>query len=324
MARGKTSPNPMVGSVIVYKDTIIGEGYHHRAGEPHAEVMAWRSVPEQLRDRIGEATWYVSLEPCSHHGKTPPCADLLASLHPRRVVIAMADPFAQVDGRGIARLRDAGIEVSVGILEPEAKRLNRHFIVAQTAHRPYVTLKWAESHDHYIDHLRSEEGPLPYHFSSPIRQRYVHHLRGLHDAILVGHHTAQIDDPQLTNRLPRGHQPIRVVWCHSQLPNPNLRMLHAVHGESIIALPKNLYSQAKMTDYPSSVSWLPLDGEDVSTLLSALYHRGIHSLLVEGGSRTLQAFIDAQLYDELDIEHAPVSLGKGVTAPIVTATEATE
>ncbi len=314
LAQGRTSPNPMVGSVIVYKDKIIGEGYHHYAGAPHAEVMAWRSVPEELRSVVGEATWYVSLEPCAHYGKTPPCAELIAGLRPARVVIAMLDPFAKVDGRGVARLREAGIEVSIGCLEQEAIALNRHFLVAQTLGRPYVTLKWAESADHYIDRLRHDASKPPYVFSSPLRQRSVHRLRALHDAILVGHHTAELDDPLLTNRSGSGGQPIRLLWCHSRLPRPDLRMLQDATAPTILLLPPALLEQVTDGQYPPHVSCLATTGE-VRDLLTLLRSQGIESLLVEGGAQVLQRFLDADLYDELNVEHAPVQLHEGVSAP---------
>lgn len=314
LAEGKTSPNPMVGSVIVYKDKIIGEGYHHRAGTPHAEVMAWRSVPEELQDAIHDATWYVSLEPCAHYGKTPPCAELIAKLHPARVVVAMLDPFAKVDGRGVARLQAAGIEVVVGCLEQEATELNRHFLVAQTCGRPYITLKWAESADHYIDRLRQDNQQPPYTFSSPLRQRAVHHIRGMHDAILVGHHTAELDDPLLTNRLAGGRQPIRLLWCHSRLPRPELRMLQDATTPTILLLPPALIDQIPAEHYGAHVSYIATTGE-IEDLLRSLRQRGIESLLVEGGAYVLQRFIDEGLYDEVSIEHAPVYLRSGVPAP---------
>ena len=314
LAQGKTSPNPLVGSVSVCKDKIIGEGYHHRSGDPHAEVMAWRSVPDRMRGEIHEATWYVSLEPCAHYGKTPPCASLIAELHPARVVIAMQDPFAHVNGRGIALLREAGIEVSVGCLEHEAQEINRHFLVAQTLGRPYVTLKWAESADHYMDHLRSDRSEPPFTFSSPMRQRFVHYLRGLHDAILVGHHTADLDDPLLTNRLPGGRQPIRILWCHSLMPRPSLRMLQDTTTKTIIILPQPLIDQIPKGYYLGHVSLVASSG-GAKDLLHALRQLGIESIFVEGGAYVLQRFIDEDLYDELYLERSPVYLHTGVLAP---------
>lgn len=204
------APNPMVGAVIVHEGKIIGEGYHIRCGEAHAEVNAICSVynPELLKD----STIYVSLEPCSHYGKTPPCADLIIEKGIPRVVVGCTDPFARVFGRGIRKLRDAGIEVTVGVLEKECLALNRRFIRFHLHHRPYITLKWAESADGYMDRPRTDfRTEKPYAFSTPYTQMLVHGLRAGQQAILVGRQTALADDPSLTNRLWPGRSPLRLV-----------------------------------------------------------------------------------------------------------------
>ncbi len=208
-AEGFTSPNPLVGAVIVARDRIIGEGYHHQAGMPHAEVMAVRSVRDKAL--LKESTLYVSLEPCSHYGKTPPCAELILREGIPHVVVAMLDPFPAVSGRGIKMLRDGGVTVEVGLMEKEAEQLNRYFLTAQRLHRPYVTLKWAESNDGFIDALRDDASTPPVRLSSPLTTRFVHHKRMLHDAILVGTRTALLDDPSLTVRHWYGRHPLRVV-----------------------------------------------------------------------------------------------------------------
>ena len=206
---GSTSPNPMVGAVIVCDGRIIGEGYHIRAGEPHAEVNAVNSVVEEDRPLLARSTMYVSLEPCSHYGKTPPCCDMIIARGMQRVVIGSADPNPQVDGAGIGRMRAAGIDVTVGVLEEECLRLNRAFFTSQIQKRPYVTLKWAQSADGFIDLLR--DGGQAVRISSPVSQVAVHKLRAQNDAILVGRHTALLDDPSLDIRHWAGRSPLRLV-----------------------------------------------------------------------------------------------------------------
>ena len=204
------APNPMVGAVIVHDGKIIGEGYHVRCGGPHAEVNAVRSVrnPELLK----ESTIYVSLEPCSHYGKTPPCADLIVEKGIPRVVVGCMDPFAKVAGRGIRKLQEAGIEVTVGVLEAECLALNRRFITFHTHHRPYITLKWAESADGFMDSLRTDyEKEKPYAFSTPYTRMLVHRCRAEHQAILVGRQTALADNPSLNLRMWPGKSPLRLV-----------------------------------------------------------------------------------------------------------------
>ena len=210
------SPNPMVGAVIVCHGRIIGEGYHIRCGEAHAEVNAIRSVKDE--SLLKHSTIYVSLEPCSHYGKTPPCADLIIEKQIPRIVIGCQDPFSEVAGRGIQKLRDAGREVTVGILEEECQSLIRRFITFNTLHRPYITLKWAESADRFIDIERTSGMPLI--LSSPLTSMLVHKKRAEADAIMVGRRTALLDNPSLTVRNWYGHNPIRVVLDRTlSLPN---------------------------------------------------------------------------------------------------------
>ena len=204
--RQNAKPNPMVGAVIVCGGRIIGEGYHVRCGEGHAEVNAFASVSPADEHLLPQSTMYVSLEPCSHYGKTPPCADLIVRKGVRRVVVGCVDPFARVSGRGIAKLREAGIEVRVGVLEAECRRLNERFMIVNTLHRSYIVLKWAQSSDGYIDdHFR------PVAFSTPATKMLVHKLRAQSDAILVGHVTAERDRPQLNVREWSGRDPLRLV-----------------------------------------------------------------------------------------------------------------
>lgn len=296
LARGgalHASPNPMVGAVIVHAGRIIGEGYHVCCGQAHAEVNAIRSVRAADRPLLADSTIYVSLEPCAHYGRTPPCAELIVRTGIPRVVIGCADPFAKVAGRGIAILREAGIDVTVGVLEEECQALNRPFMTAQRLGRPFITLKWAVSADGFIGRWRDEAdadatGPAaptacaPAALSDERSLLRVHHLRTLHDAILVGHTTLLSDSPRLTARLWAGRQPLRVV------------LGRMAEGE----LPAGFEAYA-----------------DIDTLIVALQRRGIRSLLVEGGAETLQSFIDRGLWDEAWRERSPVVLGSGVPGP---------
>lgn len=277
-------PNPMVGAVVVARGRIIGEGYHARCGEAHAEVNAINAVRPADRALLRESTIYVSLEPCAHQGRTPPCAALIARCGIPRVVVGCIDPFARVSGRGIDLLRAAGAEVTVGVLEAECRALNRRFITCHTEGRPYITLKWAVSADGFLDRWRTAaEADLPAaRLSTPHSLMRVHRLRALHDAILVGHATLRLDRPRLDVRHWAGRRPLRLV------------LGSVAEGE----LPAGFTACA-----------------DIDTLLASLQRRGVQTLLVEGGAQTLQAFIDRGLWDEAFEELSAVRLGSGVPAP---------
>lgn len=283
-----TAPNPMVGAVIVYGCRIIGEGWHRMYGGPHAEVNAVNSVRPGDESLLREATIYVSLEPCSHWGKTPPCAELLIRKGFRRVVVGCMDPNEKVAGRGIAMLREAGAEVVVGVLEEECKWLNRKFMTFHRLHRPYVTLKWAESADGFIDRRRESyaDGPAV-RFSTPWTQMLVHRLRATHEAILVGRRTWELDRPSLTTREWPGRSPRRMV-----IENGKLKIEEYGDADYYDEL-----SVASIFNFQFPVSKFP------------------QSLLVEGGAQTLQSFIDADLWDEAYIERSDIILGDGVRAP---------
>lgn len=220
--RQNAKPNPMVGAVIVCRGRIIGEGYHVRCGEGHAEVNAFASVRPEDEALLADSTMYVSLEPCSHYGKTPPCADLIVSKGVRRVVVGCIDPFAKVQGRGIARLRDAGIDVTVGVLEADCLRLNRRFITFNTHQRPYILLKWAQSADAFID----DHGAAA-RFSTPFTTMLMHRLRSECDAILVGRVTDEREHPRLDVREWSGPSPRRIVLGGGQRLDDLMRSLHA-------------------------------------------------------------------------------------------------
>ncbi len=284
------APNPMVGAVIVCEGRIIGEGYHRRCGGPHAEVNAIASVRAQ--DMLERSTLYVSLEPCAHYGKTPPCADLIVSRHIPRVVIGCQDPFAKVNGLGIRKLQDAGVEVRVGVLEQECVGLNRRFMTFHRKHRPWVTLKWAQSADGYIDACRASHEPAA-RLSSPYTQVLAHRMRAQDMAILVGTDTVIRDNPALTNRLWPGGSPLRLtIDRHGRIPG-NARMLDG-------SVPAHVYHE-----------------ETIAQILADLYLRGVQSLLVEGGAKLLQSFLDEGLWDEARVEESPSLLRAGVRAPLL-------
>ena len=306
---GSTSPNPMVGAVIVCNGKIIGEGYHIRCGEAHAEVNAVNSVRD--RSLLKESTIYVSLEPCSHYGKTPPCADLIINSGIPRVVIATTDNNSQVSGRGIERMRAAGIDVKVGVLQDEAYRLNSAFFTVHGKNRPYVTLKWAQSADGFIDKKRTDGEAQA--ISNSATMLAVHKLRATHDAILVGRRTAQLDNPSLTLRNWPGHTPLRLVIDRNGTLPQTIKLFDGkVH--TIV------YGNATDRDFCNeNISQVALDftGNIPMQILQHLHGEKIGSLLVEGGCETLQSFIDSGLWDEIRIETNPhLLLGDGVPAPI--------
>lgn len=287
---GQVSPNPMVGAVIVdYAGKIIGEGYHRRYGEAHAEVNAVSSVKD--RHMLSDSTMYVTLEPCAHYGKTPPCAKLLIDCGIPRVVVGAVDPFAKVSGRGIAMLREAGIEVTTGVLDDECRRLNARFITAHSLHRPFVTLKWAQSADGFMDICR-HGGEKPAAISTPLTRMLVHRLRALHDAILVGSGTVLADDPILDTRLWGGRSPIPVVLDRRRRIGDGCRIFRRA---------------------PLIIS----RHDPLSDILGDLYDKGITSLIVEGGATVLQSFIDEGLWDAARVETSPKHFGSSgdVKAP---------
>ena len=303
------APNPMVGAVIVHNDTIIGEGYHIRCGEAHAEVNAIRSVKDE--SLLKDSTIYVSLEPCSHYGKTPPCADLIINKGIPRVVVGCQDPFALVAGRGIQKMRDAGIEVKVGILEEECRQLIRRFITFHTEKRPFITLKWAESADGYIDLHRI--GGQPYIFSSPLSSMLVHKRRAEHSAILVGRRTALLDNPSLTVRSWHGKSPVRLV-IDKNLTLPKHLSLFDGSTRTLV------FTKCENTPNLFQVEFIQLDfNRDIlPQIFEVLYQEKLQTLMVEGGSILLQSFIDSGCWDEAYIEHSSDYLKDGIKAPKLT------
>ncbi len=306
-----TPPNPMVGAVIVCGDRIIGEGYHVRFGEAHAEVNAIRSVKDQ--SLLKRSTIYVSLEPCSHYGKTPPCADLIIEKEIPHIVIGCQDPFSEVSGRGIRKLKDAGRDVVTGVLEKECRNLINRFITFHTQKRPYITLKWAESSDGYIDIKRKDGQPVI--LSNSLSNMLTHKRRTEHSAILVGTNTALLDNPSLDVRNWYGRSPVRaVIDRRKKLP----LTLNLFNG-NILTL---VFTESP---YPPlhNVEYIPIDfSRDIlPEVLENLYARGLQSLLVEGGTQLLQSFINAGLWDEIFVEKSPKNLFTGVKAPEMTGKE---
>jgi len=303
--QNNVSPNPMVGAVIVYDGKIIGEGYHVRCGEAHAEVNAIHSVKDQ--SLLKRSTIYVSLEPCSHHGKTPPCADLIIEKQIPRIVIGCQDPFIKVAGRGIHKLCEAGREVTVGVLEKECRNLISRFIIANTLHRPYIILKWAESTDGFIDVNRTDGTAA--RLSTDHTQMLVHKKRAEANAIMVGTYTATLDNPSLNVRNWYGKNPLRIVL------DKYLTLSRSLHlfDENI---PTLVYTMKEHPD-TDSVEYITLDNEMplLPQIMTDLNQRRIQTLLVEGGSRLLQSFIDDELWDEIFIEKSQIKLSSGVKSP---------
>lgn len=310
--RGFVSPNPMVGSVVVYKDKIIGEGYHRSYGKAHAEVNAINSVKD--RSLLKDSTLYVSLEPCSHYGKTPPCAQLIIDSQIPRVVIATLDPYPQVSGRGVKMLQDAGIEVVVGLLESKARSLNKEFFTAQTKGRPYVYLKWAQTSDGFIDKVRVEgETPQPTPISDDFSKMLVHKLRTEIPSIMIGTNTAMNDNPFLTARLWHGKNPVRIVLDREGRIPSDYNLFDGTI-ETLVYTEK-----AEHKEQRAGVRFVPVcfNSDVLSAILADLKQRRINAVLVEGGQYLLQNFIDKQLWDEAFLEIADVKFEKGVAAPTI-------
>ena len=297
---GHASPNPMVGAVVVHEGRIIGEGFHRCCGKAHAEVNAIASVQDQML--LPESTIYVTLEPCSHYGKTPPCANLLIERGIKRVVVGTLDPFEMVSGRGVAMLREAGIEVEVGVLERECRELNKRFFTAHTTGMPWVLLKWAQSSDGFI---ADNKGRVL--FSTPMTQALMHRERSMVDAIVVGARTVVVDNPTLTNRHWSGNSPLRVVLDRNLSIPSDCNVLND-GGKTLI------YNEKK-EEIKGAVEWAELDTTEPETWLRDLYRRGVTSVMVEGGANVLQQLLDSGIWNEIRIEIAPVTLGDGIKAP---------
>lgn len=312
---GLVSPNPMVGSVIVADGRIIGEGYHHRYGGPHAEVEAIRSVDQC--DLLRKSTLYVNLEPCSHHGKTPPCSDLIIEKGIPRVVIGSVDTNPKVAGNGIKRMQDAGVEVITGIAEAECRWLNRAFFTYHGQKRPYIILKWAETEDGFIDVLRETKGEPVINWITDARLRLlVHRWRDEADAILAGAGTVHNDNPELTTREWPGKHPLRIVMDHDGNLKPHPYKVFSPEAPTWLFTPNR-------HPMPETVVVMPASGTRSDMLLrmcSALYDRQILTLLVEGGQQMLESMINAGLWDEARVFTGAKRFGRGLKAPVIHGT----
>jgi diaminohydroxyphosphoribosylaminopyrimidine deaminase/5-amino-6-(5-phosphoribosylamino)uracil reductase len=301
-AIGKTYPNPLVGSVIVHNDKIIGEGYHHKAGENHAEINAINSV--QDKSLIPESTIYVSLEPCAHYGKTPPCALKIKELGFRKVVIGAMDSHDKVNGKGKKIIQDAGIKVVSGILEKECTELNKRFFTFHEKKRPYIILKWAQSCDGFMD-----KDFKPVSISNPLVNQFVHQLRADEHAILVGTNTALNDNPALTVRNVEGENPIRIL-IDFELKVPQTFNIYNHEAKTLII-------NSVKDEEKENIRFIKINKENfLNELMNALYKEHIQSVIIEGGRFTLQQFIDENLWDEaIVIKNTELLLEQGTKAP---------
>jgi diaminohydroxyphosphoribosylaminopyrimidine deaminase/5-amino-6-(5-phosphoribosylamino)uracil reductase len=311
LGAGKVSPNPMVGAVIVFQDKIIGEGYHQQYGKAHAEVNAINDVLDQFgseaTELLKQAAIYVSLEPCAHYGKTPPCADLIIKYQIPEVFVGCRDPFTQVNGKGIEKLEQAGIKVTANILEQECLDLNKRFFTRVQKQRPYIILKWAQTANGYFAPADGSQ----YWITGKEAKKMVHQWRTEEDAILVGKKTALIDNPQLNARYWPGKSPKRIVI------DRNLELPAHLHlfDKSV----KTLVFNAVKTDFEDNIKYIALEDFDrfvPQYIIFQLYLQDIQSVIIEGGAHTLNSFIEAGLWDEARIFTGRSLLPDGIKAPV--------
>ena len=306
LGAGKVAPNPMVGAVLVHNGKIIGEGYHREYGKSHAEVNCIESVSKYDRELLATATMYVSLEPCVHFGKTPPCSDLIIEKGIRKVVIGCPDPFSAVNGRGIDKLQKAGIHVVTGVLEQACKEINRRFFTFHTAQRPYIVLKWAQTANGVMA-AQTDERLL---ISNEYSNRLVHQWRTGEAAILVGTNTALLDNPVLDNRLWTGRKPVRMVLDMDLRLPANLKLFDQQQ--------KTIVFNSIRQEQQGNILYYQLQKTNpiIPQVLNAAYEMEIQSILVEGGARMLQSFMDEGLWDEARvITNETLLLTDGLNAP---------
>jgi diaminohydroxyphosphoribosylaminopyrimidine deaminase / 5-amino-6-(5-phosphoribosylamino)uracil reductase len=314
---GTVSPNPIVGSVIVHKGIIIGEGYHHKCGQAHAEVNAINSVKDQ--SLLKESTIYVNLEPCAHHGKTPPCANLIVEKQIPRVVIGCVDSFAKVAGKGVEILKNSNCHVEVGVLEEESRELNRRFFTFHEKKRPYIILKWAQTLDGFMDMERQPGAAIePYWITNNLAKILVHKWRSEEDAFMVGANTACNDNPRLTVRDWHGRNPIRVV-ADRDLSLPS--NLHIFDNEATTLV----FNQVK-SEILENIEYIKIEFDEnmVEHILEDLYKHEIQSIVIEGGRKLLEKFIYKNLWDEARIFTGNRYFKKGLKAPDFHGNEVSE
>jgi diaminohydroxyphosphoribosylaminopyrimidine deaminase / 5-amino-6-(5-phosphoribosylamino)uracil reductase len=309
LASGNVAPNPMVGAVLVHNGNIIGEGYHKVYGGPHAEVNCIDSVNNNNKHLISNSSIYVSLEPCAHFGKTPPCADLIIRHGIKKVFVGTRDPFAEVNGKGIEKLTAAGAEVTSGVLEQECKAINKRFFTFHTKHRPYIILKWAQTADHKIGNVGNSRLMITNEFTN----RIVHKWRSEEAAIMAGTNTVMMDDPQLTNRLWKGNHPVRVIVdMDLRLP-----LSLKVFDGSVKTI---VFNALKHEESVNLIFYqVTRDVSLVHQVMNGLYQMRILSVMIEGGAKLIQSFIDEGMWDEARvITNKSLILNHGVASPILT------
>ena len=303
--RGCTSPNPMVGCVIVHNDEIIGEGYHQKYGDLHAEPNAVNSVSD--KSLIAQSTVYVTLEPCAHYGKTPPCAELLARLVPRKVIIASVDTNPLVGGKGIQKMKDAGIEVLHGLMDEENRYLNRRFFTFMEKKRPYIILKWAQTADGFVARKNYDSKWI----SNEASRTRVHEWRAEEDGIMVATNTALYDNPSLNVRLAEGADPVRILLDRTLKVPLNFNFYNQQQKTLI-------YNELEeVVDGNTEKIKLNFSNDIIPQLLEDLYERKIQSVIVEGGSQLLNGFINTTLWDEARIFTSKNTFEEGIAAPSI-------
>lgn len=308
-ALGNTYPNPMVGSVVVYNDTIIGEGWHQKAGEAHAEVNAIASVKD--KSLLKKSTIYVSLEPCSHFGKTPPCADLIVAHKIPNVVIGCLDPNEVVAGRGVKKLLEAGCKVKIGVLEEASKNINKRFFTFHQKKRPYIILKWAETNDGFIAPHEQETGK-PFWITGEASKQLVHKWRSEEQAILVGTNTVVKDNPRLTTRLWEGNNPLRIVIDRHLKIKPDAAIFDGISETIVITS----HQHQNLPNLPNvTFETVAFDNKLPEKICEVLYKQKVQSVIIEGGAITLNAFMEACLWDEARVFTGKENLKNGIKAP---------
>lgn len=297
---GRVSPNPVVGAVIVHNDVIIGEGYHMAYGEAHAEVNAIKSVKNI--ELLPQSTIYVTLEPCSHWGKTPPCADLIIEKKIKRVVVGVVDPNDKVCGNGIKKLKDAGIEVEIGVLKNECTEINAPFFTAQTKNRPHVILKWAQTSDGFIDIERNVDIPVKW-FTGPLCKTVVHKWRSQIDCIMVGRKTVELDDPELNVRSYFGRNPVRATIDGDLKLNPSYKIFNDAAKTILFTKSENIELGKTKFNHLKNVEIAPLDytSNIPQQICNYLFNNKLNSLFIEGGKYLIDSFIKENLWDEARI-----------------------
>lgn len=306
---GSVSTNPLVGCVIVYNEEIIGEGYHQKYGEAHAEVNAINSVTS--KEQLKESTLYVNLEPCAHYGKTPPCSDLIIANKIKRVVIGTIDTFSKVAGKGIEKLKNASLQVDTGVLEYECRDLNKRFFTYNEKQRPYLILKWAQTFDGFIGRPQ-EQNHLNKRISNSQTDIEVHKWRAQEDAIMVGTNTAVNDDPELTVRKWEGNNPTRVLVDYNLRVNQTTKLFNNAAPTIVVNSLKN--------SKKGTVFYEKVNDKSLSAILEVLYKHNIQSVIVEGGAKLLQSFINEGLWDEARVITANKNWGNGISAPNIIGT----